>query len=111
MYAHLYLAEGGRVKDANTSEVCGGWHLNSQGVIHVFMSSTVNWRHQLPNYRVELTRGGEQYWKDHDDELADKLLFIAENYITAEEESVAELEERGLEGVSQAYVKFTRLRR
>lgn len=111
MYAHLYLAEGGRVQDAFTSEVCGGWRSNNQGVIHVFMSSTVDWRHQLPNYRVELTRGGDQYWKEHDDELADKLLFIAENCLTAEEESMDELAESGLEGIPELYVKFTKISR
>ena len=110
MYAHLYLVDGGRVKDANTSEVCGGWY-SREGVVHVFMSSTVDWQHELPNYRVELTRGGDQYWKEHDDDLADKLLFIAENYLTTEEESVEELAERGLEGIPELYVKFVKVAR
>ena len=109
MHAHLVLREGGRVVDAITSEVCGGWHMHG-GEVHVFMSSRVDWRHQLPNYRVKLTRGGEQYWKEHDDELADMLLFLSENYVTTEEESMEELEERGLTGLPSMYVKFERLR-
>jgi hypothetical protein len=118
MYAHLVLKKQkpafglvhGIVQDAFTSEVCGGW-IVSDGEVHIYMDSTVDWWHQLAEYRLVLTRGGEQYWQLHEDELADKLLFIAQNEVMTVEESLEEVEERyGLADIPDIYVKFERVR-
>jgi len=102
----------GRVEDGISGETCGGWFVGRDGFIHVFLDDDVDWGHQLARYRLVLTRGGEAYWKEHDDELADKLLFISENFLVTEHNRMEEVVERyGLEGIPDIYVKFEELRR
>lgn len=116
MYAHLVLKEQkpvfglvhGIVQDAFTTEVCGSWIVGDiDGNVHIHMDSTTDWWHQLAEYRLVLTRGGEQYWQLHEDELADKLLFVAQNEVMTVEESLEEVEERyGLVDIPDIYIKF-----
>jgi antirestriction protein len=117
MYAHLVLKpqepvagimKHGYVQDALTTEVCGSWMMHDiDGHIHVHMSDDNDWAHVLAMYRLALTRGGEQYWQTHEDELSDKLLFISENDVVTVEQDMKEVEERyGLNDIPDIYIKF-----